>query len=64
MPLDDRKFEYSPRPEIDRDKLALSVQKDLGRVLSWDEYRMIWNAATAWMAGTGVRDDYLIGQDE
>ncbi|WP_299355403.1 hypothetical protein [uncultured Shimia sp.] len=50
MPLDDTNWE--PRPEYDRDAVAASVQKELGRPLFWSEYVKIWNHLTAQMGKT------------
>ncbi len=59
MPFDmtkqPRKRRQPKRPQIDRDALALAVQKELGRPLSWAEYVAIWNKATAEMD----RKDFL-----
>lgn len=43
------------RPEIDRDAVALALQKRLGRPLTWSEYVRVWNRLTKYMWA----DDFL-----
>lgn len=43
------------RPDIDRDAVALTLQRKLRRPLLWSEYCRVWNALTEYMGA----DDYL-----
>jgi hypothetical protein len=61
MPLDMPPDMWPERPEIDRDALALSVQKQAGYPLSFEDYAKIWNAVTKWMDSDGTRNDYSLG---
>ncbi|WP_299356081.1 hypothetical protein [uncultured Shimia sp.] len=53
MPLD--MTGQPDRPQVDRDAVALALQRELGRPLAWSEYVRIWNVTTDKMG----RSDFI-----